>query len=323
MVVGQKVKRTKDKKQRPVRDYLVYVLMRIVLFIIFLSPIERNLRFARFLGRLLWKHYARGRDRAMDNLRAAFPEKDDLWLEATGRRSFEQLVMLVMDVMFTPKLVHKENWTDYAGVVNIERAKWMMKENKGMLLLTGHYGNFEIMGYMMGLFGFEVYSIARPLDNKYINDYLYNIRVAKGQKIISKHGATEDMTRLAEQGATLCFISDQDAGRKGVFVDFFGRKASSYKSIGLLAMQYSLPIGVGVCRRVGDAFKFEIEVGRIIMPSEWEGRDKPLDWVTAEYNKELENLIRKDPTQYWWIHRRWKTRPKEERQAANKKSEAT
>ncbi|MHC4926851.1 MAG: lysophospholipid acyltransferase family protein [Planctomycetota bacterium] len=310
MAVGQKIKRTKKSKHHPAVDYLAYVLMRIALFIIFLSPIHRNLRFARFLGRLMWKHYHRGRDRAMTNLRAAYPEKDEAWLEATGKRSFENLVMLVMDVMFTPKLVRKDNWTDYADFINIERAKWMMKENKGMLLLSGHYGNFEIMGYMLGLFGFEVYSIARPLDNPYINDYLYGIRQRKGQKIINKHGATEDMTRLAEQGATLCFISDQDAGRKGVFVDFFGRKASSYKSI--------LPIGVGVCRRVGDAFKFEVEVGRIIEPCEWADKEKPLDWVTAEYNAELENLIRKDPTQYWWLHRRWKTRPKEERKTAKK-----
>ncbi len=316
MVVTKKAAKKKKRKQNPVADYLGYVLMRVALFILFLFPVSWCHRFGRFLGRLMWKHYKRGRIRAMDNLRASYPEKDIEWLEATGKRSFEQLVMLAIDVMFTPRLVEKDNWTDYARVINIERAKWMMKENKGMLMLTGHYGNFEIMGYMLGLFGFEVYSIARPLDNPYINDYLYGIRQRKGQKIINKKGATEEMTQLAEAGATLCFISDQDAGRKGVFVDFFGRKASSYKSIGLLAMQYNLPIGIGVCRRVNDAFSFEIEVGRIIMPSEWAEKEKPLDWVTAEYNKELENLICKDPTQYWWLHRRWKTRPKEERRAA-------
>ena len=81
---------------------------------------------------------------------------------------------------------------------------------------------------------------------------------------------------------------------------------------------YDLPIAVGTCRRVGNEYAFEIEVGRIIEPKEWTEKDKPLDWLTQEYNAALEELIRKDPTQYWWLHRRWKTRPKEERKAAPK-----
>ncbi len=313
MAVTKKEKKKKKKQRNIVADWLGYAAMRVGLFILYLFPVRWNLRFACFLGTQMWKHYERGRIRALDNLRASFPEKDLAWLEKTGLRSFQQIVMLTIDVFFTPKLVDKHNWSQYIKPINIERAKWMSRENKGLLMLTGHYGNFEIMGYMLGSFFYNVYSIARPLDNPFINDYLYGIRERKGQKIINKKGATEDMTRLVEEGATLCFIADQDAGRKGVFVDFFGRKASSYKSIGLLAIQYNLPIAVGGCRRVGNDYKFEIEVSRIIEPAEWADKDKPLDWVTQEYTTALEDFIRKDPSQYWWLHRRWKTRPKEER----------
>lgn len=308
-------KKNKKKKhpRNAVMDWLGYAAMRVALFILFLFPVRWSLRFACFLGTQMWKHYTRGRIRAMDNLRASYPEKDQAWLEATGLRSFQQIVMMVIDTLFTPRLLAKDNWRKYIKPINIERAKWMSKENKGLLMLTGHYGNFEITGYLLGQFFYNVYSIARPLDNPYINKYLYGIREAKGQKIIDKKGATEEMVQLIEEGATLCFVSDQDAGRKGVFVDFFGRKASSYKSIGLLAIQYNLPIAVGGCRRVGNDYSFEIEIGRIIEPREWADKDKPLDWLTQEYNAELEQFIRKDPTQYWWLHRRWKTRPKEER----------
>ncbi|MBL7214475.1 MAG: hypothetical protein ISS71_02220 [Phycisphaerae bacterium] len=314
MSVTKKNKKKKNHKRNPALDWLGYAAMRVALFILYLFPVRWNLRFACFLGTLMWKHYERGRIRAMGNLRASFPEKDEKWLEETGLRSFQHIVMLVIDTLFTPRLLEKGNWSRYIKPMNIERAKWMSKENKGLLMLTGHYGNFEITGYLLGLFFYNVYSIARPLDNPYINKYLYGIREAKGQKIIDKKGATDQMVQLVEDGATLCFISDQDAGRKGVFVDFFGRKASSYKSIGLLAIQYNLPIAVGGCRRVGNDYQFEIEVSRIIEPREWADKDNPLEWVTQEYNAELEKLIRKDPTQYWWLHRRWKTRPKEERQ---------
>lgn len=313
----------KPKKERNlIMDWLGYVLVRIVLFILYLFPIRRNLRFACRLGNLMWKYYHRGRNRALENLQAAFPEKDHAWHCETGRKSFQHIVMLVMDLLFTPRLVRKDNWRQYARVINIERAKWMMQEGKGLLMLTGHYGCFEIIGYALGLFGFNIYSIARPLDNRFINDYLYSVRQRKGQKIIDKKGAADLMEDLAKQGATLCFIADQDAGRKGVFVDFFGRKASCYKSIGLLAIQFNRPIVIGVCRQVPGEFSFEIEAGRIIEPAEWADKDDPLQWITQEYNSELERLIRKDPTQYWWVHRRWKTRPKDERRAAQCESES-
>lgn len=278
----------------------------------YLFSIETNLRFARFIGRLLWKYYHRGKQRALDNLHASFPEKDEQWIVQTGKRSFEQLAMLAIDVLFTPKVVKKANWRQYSRFKNAEMVKWMVKENKGLLLVTGHYGNFEIAGYLLGLFGFNIYSIARPLDNKFMSEYLYGIRERAGQKIIDKRGASQMMPQLLADGATVCFVADQDAGRKGIFVDFFGRKASTYKSIGLLALTYNIPIVVGYGRRIDNRFFFEMGVTRILRPEEWADKDKPLEWITVEYTKAIEQFVREDPTQYWWLHRRWKHRPKTE-----------
>jgi len=281
---------------------------------LYLFDVETNLNTACFLGRLLWKYYHRGRKRALDNLRASFPEKSEQWLRRTGQRSFEHIAMLAIDVLFTPRLVKKNNWRHYSRFKTAERAKWMMKEGSGMIMVAGHYSNFEIMGYMLGLFGYNIYSIARPLDNRFINKYLYDVRRRAGQKIIDKKGAAELMSKLTSKGATLCFIVDQDAGRKGIFVDFFGRKASTYKSIALLAITTNTPIGVGYSRRVDNRFFFEIGVNRIITPDEWADKEDPLKWITAEYTSAIEQFVREDPTQYWWLHRRWKHRPKDELQ---------
>ena len=309
-------RKRKKRKPHPVQDWLLYVAVRILVMFLYLFDVEANLEFACFLGRLLWKHYHRGRQRALDNLRASFPEKSEAWIHQTGRRSFEHLVMLTIDILFTPRLVKKYNWREYSRYKNAEYAKWLMQERKGLLMVTGHYGNFEIIGYLMGLFGFDLYSIARPLDNKYLNRFLYGVRERRGQKIIDKKGASRLMPQIVAQGSALGFIADQDSGRKGIFVDFFGRKASTYKSIGLLALTYNLPIVVGCARRVGNRFFFEFVTYRIIFPHEWADKDDPLTWVTAEYTKAIEAFVRDDPEQYWWLHRRWKTRPKEERRRA-------
>ncbi|MEN6576703.1 MAG: lysophospholipid acyltransferase family protein [Phycisphaerales bacterium] len=315
MTDEQQPKKKKKKKHNPVLDWLLYVAVRILVIFLYLFDVETNLRFACFLGDLLWKFYGRGRQRALENLRASFPEKSDEWVQQTGRRSFQQLVMLTIDILFTPRLVRKHNWRQYSRFHKAEQAKWMMHERKGLLMVTGHYGNFEILGYMMGLFGFDIYAIARPLDNKHLNRFLYGVRERQGQKLIDKKGAAAMMPSLVAQGSTLGFIADQDAGHKGIFVDFFGRKASTYKSIGLLAITYNLPIAIGYSRRVENRFFFELGSTRIIFPHEWADKDDPLTWITAEYTKAIETFVREDPTQYWWVHRRWKSRPKAERKA--------
>lgn len=304
------VQRKKKKKHNPIMDLLVYLALRILIVFLYLFDVETNLNTACFLGRLLWKYYHRGRNRALDNLRASFPDKSEQWVWETGRRSFEHIAMLAIDTLFTPRLVKKYNWRNYSRYKNVERAKWLMQQGQGLVMVGGHYSNFEITGYLMGLFGFNIYSIARPLDNKFINKYLYEVRQCVGQKIIDKKGAAKLMGKTASSGSTLCFIADQDAGKKGIFVDFFGRKASTYKSIGLIAITNNVPIAVGYSRRTDNRFYFEIGVNRIISPEEWTGLDDPLEWVTAEYTKAIENFVREDPSQYWWLHGRWKHQPK-------------
>ena len=304
----------KKEKSNLMIDWLYFIGLRILVVFLQLFDVETNLNIACFLGRGLWKYYARGRKRALDNLRASFPGKSEQWLWETGRRSFEHIAMLAVDIIFTPRLVKRSNWRNYSRFKTAERLKWLAKEGRGVLMLTGHYGNFELMGYMLGVFGFNAYSIARPLDNKFISKYLYGVRQGAGQKIIDKKGVSELMAKLISNGAALGFIADQDAGRKGVFVDFFGRKASTYKSIGLLAITYNVPITVSYSRRIGNRFYFEIGVNRVIFPEEWQNKENSLEWITAEYTKAIEEFVREDPSQYWWLHRRWKHRPKEETQ---------
>jgi len=308
----------KKKKSNPVSDYLLYLLLRIVTFFVHLVDVNTALRFARFLGRALYRVYHRGRQRALDNLRQSFPEKNLPWLEHTARRSFEHIAMLAFDVLFTSRLIRLSTWRRYIELGDISEPLSVMLRARALIMLTGHYGNFEVLGYTLATFGLESYSIARPIDNPYINKYLLGVRQKQGQIIIDKKGATNAMLDILSQGSILSFIADQNAGRKGVFVDFFHRPASTYKSIALLALEYDLPIVVGYCRRLHDQYRFQVGAARIIKPHEWKDQPDPLTWITAQYTAGIEKIIRIDPEQYWWIHRRWKTRPPHERNRPNK-----
>jgi KDO2-lipid IV(A) lauroyltransferase len=129
---------------------------------------------------------------------------------------------------------------------------------------------------------------------------------------VGKKGATQEITGLLGNGGVVGFVADQNAGHKGIFVDFFGRKASTYKSIGLLAMQYDVPVVIGYARRIDGRFKFRIGTHDIIYPKDWKDQPDPLLYITQRYTKAIEDFVRADPGQYLWLHRRWKTRPKGE-----------
>jgi KDO2-lipid IV(A) lauroyltransferase len=138
------------------------------------------------------------------------------------------------------------------------------------------------------------------------------VREKQGQRILDKKGAVNEVTDLLDAGKAVGFIADQNAGTKGMFVEFFGRLASTYKSIGLLAMRYEVPVVIGYARRVNDRFHFKLGAQDVIYPEDWKSQDDPLRYLTQRYTKAIEDIVRADPGQYLWVHRRWKTRPKGE-----------
>ena len=153
----------------------------------------------------------------------------------------------------------------------------------------------------------------RPLDNVYLNRFVVRTRRTHGLTLLDKKGAMHGARDVLKAGKLLAFIGDQDAGRKGLFVDFFGRPASTYKSIGLLAMWTQCPIIVGYARRQGRVARYEVGVQRIIHPHEWQQQGDPLRWITQTYTTAIEEIVREAPDQYLWIHRRWKSNPKTSR----------
>jgi len=223
-----------------------------------------------------------------------------------------QMFMLFVEVLFTTRLVHINTFTKYVRLGEFGKTLDLLMNHRGLIMLTGHHGNWEILGYVMAVLGFPTVSVARPLDNPYVNEWLLGVRERKGQKIVDKKGATKIVTDTLNAKGTVGFIADQDAGKKGLFVDFFNRKASTYKSIGLLAMEYDVPVVIGYAQRLGANFTFQIGSTDIINPDDWKKQDQPLHYITQRYTKAIEAFVRQAPGQYLWVHRRWKTRPKGE-----------
>jgi len=294
-------------------DRLQYLAVRIVAMLMQCWPVNTNLRTAKLLGDLLYRFDRKHRERALANLKRSFPEISDKERQLLARRSMQELFMFFVEMLYTTRLIKIDSWARYIQLENFEKPlDLMLNRDGGLIMLTAHYGNFEILGYLLATLGFPTSSVARPLDNPYLSDFVFGVREKQGQKIIAKKGATGDVIDVIQAGGAVGFVADQNAGSKGMFVEFFGRKASTYKSIGLLAMQYETPVVIGYARRVDDQFKFVVGAQDIIYPEDWKDQPDPLRYITQRYTKAIESLIRTDPGQYWWVHRRWKTRPKGE-----------
>ena len=312
------------KPRSNTKDFIGYLAMRCATTLVQITPANLNCWVARMIGCFIFKCYHRGRNRAINNLKASYPEKTDAWILQTARSSFEHLLMMVFDIFKTPQLITEKSIKKYFDIDPHEVKDILahIESQKGIIMITGHYGNFEALGYALAATGLKNNSIGRPIDNPYIDNYLISIRQKMGQTVISKHGATDEMIDTLAQGKILSLVADQNGNRKDVFVDFFGRSAATYKSIGLLAMNQDVPIVVGYCRRLHKKYKFKIGIARFITPDMWAKHDNPLQWITQEYTTAIEDFVREAPEQYWWLHQRWKTRPAAERKAAQLAVEA-
>ncbi|MCG3131725.1 MAG: Lipid A biosynthesis lauroyltransferase [Phycisphaerae bacterium] len=298
------------KKDRGITAWLAYLAFRSVAALFHLSPIEFNLRIARRLAGGWARLSPRHLRRAEEHLRLAFGES----LSADDRRRIaraclDHWTMFAVELIRAPGLINRYTWHRHLVPVNLEETLRHLLTGQGAILLTGHFGNWELVGHLIACFGFPVAAVMRPLDNVYLNDYLVRTRATHGLALLDKRGATAQAEDLLRRGRLVGFIADQDAGRKGIFVDFFGRPASTYKSIGLLAMQTRVPVIVGYARRIAEGFRYEVAVQRVIRPQEWEAQDDPLRWITQTYTREIEAAARQNPPQYLWIHRRWKSQP--------------
>ena len=300
----------RHKVRRPWLDYLVYLAVRLVVALAQMLTIEQSYALARFLAWVMYKVDGRHRLVGIENLRMAYGEAlVDADRDRIVRGVYLHFCMMIMELLHTPRKIHLTNWRQYVRLVGHEPILDRLITGGPIILLTGHYGNWEMAGYLFGLFGFPTYSVARTLDNPYLDRFLRSFRERTGQKLIPKSGGYDQILEVLQSGRALSMLADQDAGQRGMFVDFFGRPASTHKAIALLAIEHQAPVVVGVARRVGPGFRYEIRCADVIQPGEFGGSADDARMLTQRYTSALEQLVRQDPAQYLWLHRRWKHQP--------------
>ena len=313
-------------KARQLFEYAFFLTM---LFVVKCLPVRATVAMADGMAWFVhhvvpkkWTRYAISRD----NLRQAFGESTpDKEIDRIIHGMWRHLFRMVCEMVQLPRRFRLANCSE---VLDFERRNDCVRalcSGRPVLFLGGHFGNWEISVNTFGHFGFPMGVVARPLDNPYLHKWFKDFRESTGNSLILKHGAGSELSEIMEQGGMASLLCDQDAGRTGVFVDFFGRPASTFKSIALLALQYNALVVVGGAFRLPDAaqrdarwVRFNLATQDVIDPADYQGSNGIAE-LTQRFTSSLEDLIRKAPEQYFWVHRRWKSPPdirKRKREAA-------
>jgi Kdo2-lipid IVA lauroyltransferase/acyltransferase len=272
-------------------------------------PLARAVRAGAGMGGWAMKLDRFNRPIALKNLEIAFPEKTVPQRLAILRAMYRNWGRMLAE------------WTHFGEFsrANIERfvtseGKEVWKEveqrypGKGALVLTAHFGNFELLPLAHSIYGHPIAFVYRPLRNPLIDAVVAGMRTSHGNRMIPRKTGGREMFRLLRQNWMVAIMLDLDV-RKGVFADFFGLPASTSDGMARLAMATGAPVAPCVLVRQGDTTRHTISIRPIIEIVKDSNREECVRENTQRFTTALEGLIREHPDHWNWIHRRWKTRP--------------
>lgn len=246
-------------------------------------------------------------DHVRRNLERAFPEQTQEWRDRIAAESYAHLGREMIAMMQLSRMSHDE-LIARTEVVDYERVSRMMRESEGgTVVVGGHFGNWEIGTATMAARGYPVNLVAQRQANPLFDAYLVDARRRLGINVIERRQAPRLGLRALRRGEILVFGADQNAGRNGIFVPFFGHLASTHRGPALLALRTRALFFLAVPLRVEDG-RWRLELEQIDYDPDGDV-DDVVYRITADFTARLEAAIRRTPGQYLWHHRRWKTRP--------------
>jgi Kdo2-lipid IVA lauroyltransferase/acyltransferase len=273
-------------------------------------PVPRSwlLAFGRGLGSFIWKFAGFRKKVVTENIRHAFSAtQDETWIQATAHSFYRNLGMTLMEFLASP---YRTN-DDVLKMVTLEgqdHIDEVLERGRGALMVSGHFGNFEMLLPRVVAEGHAVSGVVKAQSNPLVDAFQNRIRTNSGMKVIKTGGAFPSILRSLRQGDFVGLLADQDAGGQGHFTEFMGRQASVFKGAAILAHKAQCPIITGHIFRQPNG-DHVVRVDPLIIPDPELEQEEAVKVLTEQFVSHLEKAIHTAPDQYYWIHRRWKTQP--------------
>ncbi len=246
----------------------------------------------------------------LKNLALAFPDKSESWRKKTMLACFRHYSTLGLELLWQPAI--DKEWVDqHVDFINLEGARGLLKQGKGLSGVGGHFGNWEILGMACALEGMSLSYIVKRMHDPEMDSLVNNSRRRHGNEILYSRWVGRKLADHFKRGRVVSFLNDQDAGKKGVFVSLLGTPASTPKGAAAYALKYKVPMMFVSATRL-EGGRFEVEFSEVPVEDHLELCEENIKVITERTVKHLEQRILAAPEQWFWMHRRWKTRPKSE-----------
>ena len=298
----------KPAKKR-VKNWFLYRFIISIISVLNFLPRKSSLSLGRFLGKLAYFIIADARRRTRNNLKIAFgQEKGQRELKKLALSVFENVGKNVADAVRLKNM----KWDEIEGITKIEGLKHFdnaYKMGQGVIALTGHIGNFELLAAYVSLLGYKLSVISRELYDPRLDALLVKNRERVGLENIPSSASVKQILKVLRSGRALGLLADQDSSRvRGVFVNFFGRPARTPVGPALLANKTRSPIvPMAIVREKDDQYRIIVKESIELTFSG--DKEKDIIETTQKYTKVLESIIREYPSQWLWMHDRWKSKP--------------
>jgi KDO2-lipid IV(A) lauroyltransferase len=274
-------------------------------------PLASAVRVGAAGGRVAWA-LARGLRRVgMRNLELAFPERPVAERRRILRASFANLGRMAAELAH----LHRMTADDLRTLVRFEDEAWWAENigaprDTGALILSGHFGNWELLVFAHGMRGFPVSMVHRTVANPFVDRWLNTLRARAGTRLVRKRQAAGGVLRALHDRELLVLPFDQNSTRAiGVFVKFFGEQASTNSGIARLALRTGAPVVPVFIVREGGTPRHRVHVLPIMYAQRSGDPESDVKRVTQELSDVFEGMVRRHPEQWLWMHKRWKTRP--------------
>jgi len=259
----------------------------------------------KLIGNILVILSKKRRGITFDNISKAYPELNKNEINIILKNSYQNLGITLIELLYIKKLSNEElkNNIEYE---NIELIEELLSRGKGLLLLSGHYGNWEYLAYSAGIFtGKQLNVIVKNQKNKILNKILNQYRSKSGNNLIPMNKAALEIIRVIKNKGMVALLADQAASKtKDIFVDFFGRPAITYEAPAKLALKFDIPIIMGFAERQGNN-KYKVKLHEIKY-DDLKNNENAVELLTQRHVKILEDQIKLNPNQWAWQHNRWK-----------------
>jgi KDO2-lipid IV(A) lauroyltransferase len=296
-------------KNKPYR-FFVYLLARCVAFPVYLLPRRVALALARGFGNLGYFLVARQRNKIFENLRQAYgDQKNTTELKVIARKVFENAAQTAVEILQFPKLNEAkiDSFVDLEGTPEYLRS--LLKEGKGIISLTAHIGNWELLAGALCLKGIPMTVIGRKIYYEPYNRWIVQIRESVKMRLLYRDQSAREIIACLKKNEMIGILPDQDIDSlPGIWVDFFGRPAYTLTAPVKLALKTGSPIIAGFLVRLpGDRYRLAYE--QAIRPVIETTFEEAVKKYTIQWMQQFERIIRQYPDQWMWMHDRWKTKP--------------